>query len=457
MTQPSAVFVSPEDAVLPSAPAPRLRGRWLLMVRIGWVVVTLTLLVLNLIALPDISASTFTVTPQELAELHQLGLSPALFVLLVAVETVPGPLVYGALGLLLFWRRSDDPIALLCAWMFVLGGGTNQLYDQAIGGIVPVLANHVILRVVTLLLYGMAGPSLVLFFYVFPSGRFVPRWTRPFALLVVAYALAVVVFPPLPSHFAGPWAYLSPVFLLTAAVAQVYRFRQVSTPGERQQTKWVVFGLALAIALFVLYIPFGFLGPALQNDPVLGKLMPIIPLAELLIPLCITLAVLRTRLWDIDALINKAMVYGLLTALLALLYAGLIIGLESLAALVGGQAASNPAVLVVSTLVIFALFLPVRRRLQQLIDRRFYRRKYDAEQTLATFSATLRNEVDLEQLREHVLAVVQETMQPSHVSLWLRQPERRAEEPPQRLDAHAHLESVEPHGSPSRRQPHHRA
>ena len=119
----------------------------------------------------------------------------------------------------------------------------------------------------------------------------------------------------------------------------------------------------------------------------------------------------------------------MLTALLATVYAGLIIGLESLAGHVTQQADQSVA-LVVSTLAIAALFLPARRRVQTLIDRRFYRRKYDAEKTLAVFSSRLRNEVNLNELREPVLAVVQETMQPAHASLWLRQPERSAEEPP---------------------------
>jgi hypothetical protein len=141
----------------------------------------------------------------------------------------------------------------------------------------------------------------------------------------------------------------------------------------------------------------------------------------LLIPLSIGIAILRYRLWDVDALINKALVYGSLTALLGALYAGLIIGLEALAgAITGGTTAQNPIALVVSTLAIASLFLPVRRRIQNLIDRRFYRKKYDAEKTLAAFSAALRNEVNLEQVSERLLAVVQETMQPAHVSLWLR-------------------------------------
>jgi hypothetical protein len=116
----------------------------------------------------------------------------------------------------------------------------------------------------------------------------------------------------------------------------------------------------------------------------------------------------------------RSLVYGLLTALLAAVYAGLIIGLESLAGLIAGQAAINPLVLVISTLVIYVLFRPLRRRVQAIIDRRFYRSKYDAARTLADFSATLRNEVDLNQLREQLLEVVQETMQPTFASLWLR-------------------------------------
>ena len=139
--------------------------------------------------------------------------------------------------------------------------------------------------------------------------------------------------------------------------------------------------------------------------------------------LSLGMAILRYRLWDIDTIINKALVYGSLTGLLGALYAGLIIGLESLVGLLTGQE-TQPVVLVVSTLVIAALFSPVRRRLQALIDRRFYRKKYDAEQTLVAFSATLRQEVDLEQIRGQLLAVVQETMQPAHVSLWLHQPKR---------------------------------
>jgi MFS family permease len=222
------------------------------------------------------------------------------------------------------------------------------------------------------------------------------------------------------------------VFLLLA-VAQLYRYRAVSTPLERQQTKWIVVGLSGFLAVLLGTGVVGTVVPVLAQPGSLYLLASVVTstLASIFIPLSFAIAILRYHLWDIDTIINKALVYGLLTGILGALYAGLIIGPESLAGLVIGHAVSNPVVLVTSTLAIAALFLPVRHQIQNVIDRRFYRRKYDAQRTLVAFSATLREGSDLEQIREQVLLVVQETMQPAHVSLWLRQAERDAEEPPQ--------------------------
>ena len=132
---------------------------------------------------------------------------------------------------------------------------------------------------------------------------------------------------------------------------------------------------------------------------------------------------LRSRLWDVDRVINRALVYGTLTLTLTLIYVGLVIASQSLIYGLTGQAADNPLVVAGSTLVIAALFDPLRRRIQAFIDRRFYRHKYNAAQTLAVFGVTLRNEMDLNHLSEQLLEVVEETMQPTHVSLWLRHPE----------------------------------
>ena len=207
-----------------------------------------------------------------LQDLHRLGLSPILYSILLTVENAPVQLVYLALGLLLFLRRSDDRMALFCSFMLVTYGNALQFYDFNSGTIVPSLATHVFLRFVALVLFVAAEASLVIFFYLFPSGKFAPRWTRWCALVVVAYWLAVVFFPTLPSNAGGPATYAIPLFLLSAVVAQVYRYQRVSTSRERQQTKWVVFGFTLAVLLLVAYILLGFLLPSsIKNDPVLGN------------------------------------------------------------------------------------------------------------------------------------------------------------------------------------------
>ena len=161
----------------------------------------------------------------------------------------------------------------------------------------------------------------------------------------------------------------------------------------------------------------------------------LIILVYLVAPASIVVAILRYRLWDVDALINRALVYGVLTGLLAVIYLSLIIGLESLVGLFTKHA-FDPVVLVISMLAIVALFTPLRTRIQTSIDRRFYRRKYDGEKTLAAFSATLQSELDLDQVREQLLAVVNETMQPVYVALWLRPPERHSEEQARLLERH---------------------
>jgi hypothetical protein len=206
--------------------------------------------------------------------------------------------------------------------------------------------------------------------------------------------------------------------------AQVYRYRRVSTPVERQQTKWIVFGATVALLGFlllgVLLSAFLRLFIPLQSLGLLPTVIVItsIYLLLLLIPLSIAIAILRYRLWDVDVLINKTLVYGLLTGTLAAIYAGCVVGLQAL--LRGLFHQTSDVSIVVSTLFIAALFQPLRKRIQAIIDRRFFRRKYDAAKIIAAFNATLCNEVDLNTLSEKLIAVVQETMEPAHVSLWLR-------------------------------------
>jgi len=192
-------------------------------------------------------------------------------------------------------------------------------------------------------------------------------------------------------------------------------------------------GVAAVIGFYIGSFVLSLLFTSLQNQNALGvERFTIVfdllfPVVFLLIPLSIGFSILRYRLYDIDVLINRTLVYGTLTVLLALVYVGLIFALQYLLRRIISQ--NNDIAIVISTLAIAALFQPLRHRLQAIIDRRFYRRKYDATKIMEAFSATLRNEVDLEQLREQLLAVVEETMQPAHVSLWLREPDSKLSRP----------------------------
>jgi hypothetical protein len=291
----------------------------------------------------------------------------------------------------------------------------------------------------------LAEAPIIFFLLLFPDGRFAPGWTRFAVPVALAQSIFLIFLPPTVAETVSWLSGLSGLlfigFLEMAVFSQIYRYRRLATVVARQQIKWAVFGIALTGFLLIGLSLFALI-PGLYQSGSLAELAlnTLYPLAALPIPLSIGVAILRYRLWDIDTLINRVLVYGLLTALLGALYAGLIVGLESLAALVTRQS-SDPVALVISTLVIFALFTPVRSRLQRLIDRRFYREKYDAEKTLTAFSTTLQSEIDLGELREQLLVVVEDTIRPSHVSLWLRTSEAPPAQSPYSLEAYSQMSS----------------
>jgi hypothetical protein len=271
----------------------------------------------------------------------------------------------------------------------------------------------------------------VLFFLTFPGGRFVPRRTRWLGAAFLAFQIPGDLFPDAYSALPALEAAQGVVFIcfvLGMLWSQVYRYRNVSTPAQRRQTRWVVSGTTLALlSLFAILMPLFILGPRLAETlPFLSYLIDgFIPLVMLLIPISIGVAMLRSGLFDIDVVINRALVYGTLTVSLILLYLGAVVGLQQLLTpLVGG---SNQLAVVASTLMIAALFNPLRRRIQGFIDRRFYRKKYDAAKTLEDFNARLRNETDLGTLSDDLVGVASRTVQPAHISLWLR-PEGAPEE-----------------------------
>jgi uncharacterized membrane protein YhdT len=210
---------------------------------------------------------------------------------------------------------------------------------------------------------------------------------------------------------------ISPVLLGAAALAVFVRLRRAKGV-ERQQIKWFVY----AAAASVIGTNLAYLIPGVIDTPLwferMGLALNIATIPA--IPVAIGIAILRYRLYDIDIIINRTLVYGSLTALLALVYLGGVTATQTIFQVLSGQEEQPQLAIVISTLVIAALFMPLRRRIQGFIDRRFYRRKYDARQTLEAFSVKLRDETDLDALSEDLVGVVRETMQPAHVSLWLR-------------------------------------
>jgi hypothetical protein len=272
-------------------------------------------------------------------------------------------------------------------------------------------------------LNALSFASVFLFFYLFPDGRFVPRWTRWLVLPIVAYAAPTAFFPDSPASPENwpslPYALPLRSLLLTGVFAQVYRYRRLSSRTQRQQTKWVVFGFSAALAGYVGVISLQILFPTLEPGTPADLLgIGTVLCSMLLIPSSIAFAVLRYRLYDIDIIINRTLVYGALTTTLFTLYfVGIVVTQKVFVAVAGQESA---LAVVASTLAIAALFNPLRRRIQEFIDRRFYRRKYDARKAPEAFSGRLRDETDLDVLGGELVSLTKQTMQPAHVSLWLR-------------------------------------
>ena len=413
-----------------SADDTELHGRWLLLARIVWVIVVLLTLGLFVASIPSYFSylHILTATPttdfgsqlarQDVQQLQVVGLSIDFYAWYSVIFTSIFVIVYSLVGLILFLRKSENRMALFASFTLVVFS-IEAINLNAVQTL-PSIGNAASMGINLL-----GSISLSLFFFLFPSGRFELRWIRWLAVVQVIYWTVNTFIPS--SSPPVVEVLLTVLFLILAGslvVVQIYRYRRLSNALERQQTKWVVFGISLGLGgyLIGILIAFGLLREVFNVNVVIFLICAtFVDGLLLLFPISLGIAILRSRLWDIDIIINRTLVYGTLTAILALVYFGLIFALQSL--FQGMFHQNNAVAIVISTLVIAALFQPLRHRLQRFIDRRFYRSKYDAAKTLEAFSVTLRNEVDLGQLREHLLNVVQETMQPAHVSLWLRSPE----------------------------------
>ena len=356
-----------------------------------------------------------------LAFLNSSDVAAVIFPLALTASAVVGGLVAS--------RRPENPIG----WFFLASAGCLALAELASEYATYGLPGA---GAMAWLLSWLSVPGVILLLVFvplyFPDGRLVSsrwRWVVRFALFFsVTGAVYSALSPgeiqeegivnPLGIEALRPVSDLLDMFvfalymtlLFASAASLVVRFRR-SGSVERQQIKW--------LALAALAIPIWFLtnAPIEAASPTLFLVMDAL-IFSAMIPLAAGMAILRYRLYDIDVVINRTLVYGPLTAALVAVYFGGIVVLQRVFVVLTGQ--GSTLAIVASTLAIAALFGPLRRRVQALVDRRFYRRKYDAAKTLTAFNARLRDETELDTLSGEVVGVVRETMQPAHVSVWLR-------------------------------------
>ena len=420
-----------------SASPTALHGRVLLLARLTWLALMIPTVGLGVLAqiefarepLPDCRTQAcedpFDFTLQDLPLLEQEGLTFFVDSSYELAFAIPLLITYLLTGVVV-WRRSDDWVALLVTFSLAallglwLTGAVDALLRRYPGLDTPVTT-----------LQSLGLVSWIALAFVFPDGRLVPN--RPRLALVTALVVSAAMFGPLLWQGSADRTWTSLAFFLAYAIlyvgtlvaglaAQVYRYRHVSDALQRQQTRWVLLGFTgpvlVTFLVFVAVIFFPSDQPTLARVYFIIAVTPFLLVGILVFPVAVAFSVLRYRLWDFDVVINRTLVYGTLTAVLVGTYVGGIVGMQAAFRAITGQ--ENSLAIVASTLAIAALFQPLRRRLQDLIDRRLYRRKYDAARTLAAFGVRVRDEVDLGALTGELTAVVEETMHPGYVSVWLR-------------------------------------
>jgi hypothetical protein len=392
--------------------------RWFV---IAFAIFTFVATAVGLVLMPDYAArhlsefkpNDFWTYEQTQAGLTQLGWPAEAMVWVSVGRSLFLTLVTPVVGLLILWRKSRDWFGLYLAFAFLaqgVGGSslTRPLIEQFSG---YEWFNDT---------FGAIGWQLFfIIFYFFPNGRPVPGWTRWIALAWGGFIIVRLISPEFADN--GLW-WLGLPFVFTALGSQIYRYFWRADAVQRQQTKWVMASVVVVLLTAGLITPTGFdpptgpdFGAALLQATII---LLVLNVGTLLIPVAITISILFYRLWDIDVIIRKTLIYSVLSGLLALVYFGMVVLLQSVFDSVSGQ--QSPIAIVISTLIIAALFAPLRRRVQAVIDRRFFRKKYNAQQVLAEFAITARDETDMDKLTAELVRVVQETMQPETMSVWLK-------------------------------------
>jgi hypothetical protein len=416
-------------------PRGRFRGRWVTLARWAWAALAVFVILLLALGVVIRYAELVTVTPeaaiafgqlrpQDLSELARLNIAPEMYAAYFTLAELVTSLVFILVACVIFWRRSEEWVALFVATMLLLLPSVLPLISAVErAALLPAL----LLRMLQVMYYA----CLTIFLFIFPNGHVVPRAARVLIGVLLVYAPATLFVPALvfPVSFGAgvtPRDYLplgiAMAIYLFGFGAQAWRYFRISNRAQRQQTKWVVFGLGVFSVLATLGIAIVIVSPA-QNGGAINLAPRIVAptlilLAILALPISIGFSILRYRLYDIDIIIRRTVTYALVVTVLGAVYFASVIGLQRMFVGIAGE--QPEFITVLSTLAIAILFVPLRNRVQNAIDKRFNRQKYDAQQVLQKFALTVRDETDLEKLSAELLNVVNETMQPKRVSVWLK-------------------------------------
>ena len=398
--------------------------------RIVWVIFTAPVLLLFAASIPDRAQQLLSpcslsndcarsqLTWTDVTALKDWGLTLKGYTYYILSLEVVFALGFFLIAASILWNRPRDWLAIFTALMLLTLGVC----------IFPTITAQEESLFFMGLLQFFSSSAILLFAYLFPDGRFVPHWTKILAIPWLLWLFIHNLLPDSPLNIARDSLFIELLIALafysTGLLAQIYRYKWISTPTQRQQAKWVIFGCCIAFFGFAAYWITILLLPLNQGQEFSIGIAQMVSntvyaLTMTLIPITIALSIQHHHLWEIDSIINRSLVYGLLTIVLTLFYSGSVILLQNLMHNITEQ--NSELAVIGSTLTTAALFSPLRLRIQNTIDMRFYRQKYSAERILGDFSRILKAETDIAVLSDRLEQVVEITLQPKFVSLWLYQ------------------------------------
>jgi signal transduction histidine kinase len=418
------------EYVQPEAPASnqvagqtdeRLQGGWLLFVRVAWVVVLVLAVGLFSVSIPFTFTDAHTIcvavdcshtsylTPGLARELHQLGLSMDFYAYLITTWSIILEFVYIAIGVLIFWRRPDDRMALISSFTLITFGA-------AFRGFNPESTLSPLLYVLSLVMAFFGNCCGGLFFYLFPTGRFAPRWVGLLVLgWIIYWAINNLLLATILTYSGLDFViFLS--LLISVVATQFYRYRRVAMPLQRQQTKWVVFGISLALLGVLTVFTMATVSLSIIPFLIAGSLLYIF---LLLIPLSIGIAILRYRLWDIDIIINRALVYGALTISIVGIYV-LVVGY--LGALF--RSGSNLLISLIAAGLVAVVFQPLRERIQRVANHLLYGQRDEPYAVITGLSRRLEATLAPDAVLSTIVQTVAQALKLPYAAILLKQEDK---------------------------------